>query len=86
MAEALFQKLEEKMMVVLSEVENLRIVNQQLRQENSALKVERQQHEAEQLHQERKLETMISLLDAVCEVDKSAVAVNDANVSTVFAI
>lgn len=76
MAEALFQKLEEKMMIVLTEIEDLRKENQLLRHENSLLKVEKQNREVEKLNQEKKLETMISLLDAVCEVEHSISAAN----------
>lgn len=81
MAEALIQKLEEKMMIVLTEIEDLRKENQQLHQENSSLKAAKQQQEVEKQLQEKKLETMISLLDAVCEVGHSIPNVANTNVT-----
>jgi regulator of replication initiation timing len=72
MTEALLQKLEEKMMVLLSEVEDLRNEVTQLRQEGARMKAERENHS-------RKLTDLLSLLDAVNPV----VAVNSAPVRPV---
>ena len=58
MTEALLQKLEEKMMTLLSEVEDLRKEVQRLSLENSSLKIERENHSG-------KLQDLISLLDTV---------------------
>lgn len=62
MTETLLQKLEEKMMMVLTEVEDLREEIQRLRHENSSLKIEKENHT-------RKLQDLISLLDTVSAVD-----------------
>ena len=83
MTEALFQKLEEKMMIVLSEIEDLRKETQQLRHENSILKAEKQNREVEKLNQEKKLETMISLLDSVCEAEKLVAGHASANITNI---
>lgn len=58
MTENLLQKLEEKMMMLLSEVEGLRKENQRLGQENVVLRVEKESHA-------KKLQDLIALLDAV---------------------
>ena len=58
MSDNLFQKLEEKMMVLLSEVEDLRKEVQFLKQENAAMKYEKE-------NQMRKLQDLVSLLDTV---------------------
>ncbi len=57
MPEYLLQKLEEKMMTIISEVEELRKANQRLQQENSSLRMEGDHHG-------RKLQELIALLDA----------------------
>ena len=64
MAENLLQKLEEKMMVLLAELEDLRKESQLLRQENSSLK-------AQQEIIEKKLEGIVSLLDTVSITDNA---------------
>lgn len=56
--ENLLQKLEEKMMVLLSEIEDLRKEVQHLNHENSTLKVERDSNM-------RKLQDLLSLLESV---------------------
>ena len=84
MAEALFQKLEEKMMMVLAEIEELRKENQHLRHENSLLTVAKENHETDRLNQEKKLEAMISLLDAVCDADKMSASLTNANVTNII--
>ena len=58
MTETLLQKLEEKMMKILTEVEELRAESQRLAQENAMLKGEKETHS-------RKLQDLISLFDAV---------------------
>lgn len=62
MTENLLQKLEEKMMVILSEIEDLRRDNLRLNNENASLKVEREKNA-------KKLHDLISLLDTVDTVD-----------------
>jgi regulator of replication initiation timing len=58
MTENLLQKLEEKMLLLISEVEDLRKEIQHLNHENSVLRIERENHA-------KKLEDLISLLDTV---------------------
>lgn len=58
MTENLLQKLEEKMVMLISEVEDLRKEIQHLNHENSMLRVERENHA-------KKLQDLISLLDTV---------------------
>lgn len=67
MTENLLQKLEEKMMVLLTEIEDLRKDNLRLNNENAFLKVEREKHT-------KKLQDLISLLDAVPLVENTSVA------------
>jgi regulator of replication initiation timing len=62
MTENLLQKLEEKMMILLTEVEDLREQTQRLNHENTSLKIERESHA-------KKLQDLISLLDAVNPVE-----------------
>lgn len=64
MTETLFQKLEEKMMMVLSEVEVLRKEVQRLSQENTTLKYEKDNNT-------QKLQGLVSLLDTMNLVDTS---------------
>lgn len=77
--ESLLQKLEEKTMMLLTEVEQLRKENKSLKEEVASLKHEAQRahHESVSLKVEReghakKLQDLISLLDAVNGVDASA--------------
>jgi len=58
MTENLLQKLEEKMMTLLSEVEDLRKEVHRLNMESASLKMERENHG-------RKLQELIGLLDTV---------------------
>lgn len=58
MTESLLQKLEEKMMTLLSEVEDLRKEIHRLSHENLSLKVEKDSHV-------KKVQDLISLLDSV---------------------
>jgi regulator of replication initiation timing len=64
MSETLLQKLEEKMMMVLSEVEISRKEITRLQQENTALKAERENNS-------QKLHGLISLLDTMNLVDNA---------------
>lgn len=56
MTENLLQKLEEKMMMLLAEVEDLRKEIQQLHHENATIRAEREAHT-------KKLHDLLSLLD-----------------------
>jgi len=62
MTENLLFKLEEKMMMLLTEVEDLRDEVQRLNHENTSLKMERESHG-------KKLQDLIMLLDSVNGVD-----------------
>lgn len=62
MTETLLQKIEEKMMMLLSEVEVLRKETLRLNQENNALKFEKENHS-------QKLQGLVSLLDSMNLVD-----------------
>jgi hypothetical protein len=64
MAENLFLKLEEKMMILISELEQLRKENQRLNQENSFLKNEREGSMA-------KLSDLILLIDTINPVENA---------------
>ena len=63
------QKLEEKMIVVLSELEHLRKELQRLNHENLSLKIEKETSG-------RKLQDLVSLLDSVHPVDSQITGVN----------
>lgn len=65
MTEMLFQKLEEKMMIALSEIEILRKEVQELHQENASLKFEKENNT-------HKLQGLISLLDTMNLADNPA--------------
>ena len=69
MTENLIQKLEEKMIVVLSELEHLRKELQRLNHENLSLKIEKETSG-------RKLQDLVSLLDSVHPVDSQITGVN----------
>ena len=58
MTDNFLQKLEEKVMVLLTELETLRKEHSQLKQENINLKTEKQNHA-------KKLQGLISLLDSL---------------------
>jgi regulator of replication initiation timing len=62
MTENLLHKLEEKMMLLLTEVEDLREEVERLSQENTSLKIEREGNS-------KKLQDLILLLDAVSITD-----------------
>ena len=67
MTENLLQKLEEKMMTLLSEVEDLRTEVERLGNENSSLRIERENHA-------RKLQDLISLLDSISTFENTTVS------------
>lgn len=73
MTEHLLQKLEEKMMVLFSEVEGLRKDVQRLNQENATLRIEKENHT-------KKLHELIALLDAVNIVEG---AISNAHITPV---
>lgn len=62
MTESLLLKLEEKMMLLLTEIEDSRREIERLSHENSFLKIERENHS-------KKLTDLISLLDTINSVD-----------------
>jgi regulator of replication initiation timing len=66
MTENLLQKLEERMVTLLSEIEDLRNEVQRLTQENFSLKNQSQ-------HSTKKLQDLISLLDAVHVIERPVV-------------
>lgn len=74
MTENLLEKLEEKMMMLLSEVEDLRKDVSRLNQENHALKSEKE-------NSGRKLQDLISLLDSVSGAVENKVANINAAIS-----
>jgi regulator of replication initiation timing len=76
MTENLLQKLEEKMMLLLSEVEDLRKETQRLSSENSSLRTDKDSYS-------KKLQDLISLLDTVNPVEP-AVASNFATVTPIM--
>jgi regulator of replication initiation timing len=67
MTENLLQKLEEKMMLLLTEIEDSRRDIQRLTQENASLKVERENNS-------RKLTDIILLLDTMSAADNMVMA------------
>lgn len=67
MTENLLQKLEEKMMLLLTEIEDARRELQRLSQENSLLKIEKENHF-------KKLADIVSLLDTVGSTDNMMAA------------
>lgn len=67
MTDNFLQKLEEKVMILLTELEDLRFEVQQLKQENSNLKVDK-------LNYTQKLQGLISLLDSVNDAIDESVA------------
>lgn len=73
MTENLLQKLEEKMMMLLSEVEELRKAVKHLNHENSTLKSEKEKYLHEKANHERKLQELISLFDAVKTMESTMV-------------
>lgn len=77
MTENLLQKLEEKMMLLLSEVESLRRENGSLKDANASLISERENHS-------KKLQDLISLFDAVNVSDSTAHSSNIAAMKPVL--
>lgn len=70
-------KLEEKMMMLISEVEDLRKENYRLNHENSSLKTERE-------NSAKKIQEFLALLDAVNVVDNTLVNINMTAVKPVY--
>ena len=66
MIDNFLQRLEEKVMVLLTELESLRKEISQLRHENSALKTDK-------LNYTKKLQTLLSLLDSLEEEQQEEV-------------
>lgn len=62
MTDNLLQKLEEKMMMVISEVEELRKENQRLNHKNAMLELARENHV-------KKMQDLIGLIDAIAITD-----------------
>lgn len=69
MTDNFLQRLEEKVMVLLTELESLRKELSLLRHENSTLKTEK-------LNYTKKLQTLLSLLDSLEEEQEEAVLAN----------
>jgi hypothetical protein len=69
MAEKLLQKLEEKMMVLISEVEGLRRKIHHLEHENLLLKQEHEKYHQEKQIEMQRIAEMIQLIDTVNLVD-----------------
>ena len=67
LTENLLYKLEEKMMLLLSDAEGMRQQIQRLQQENASLRQEKENHT-------RKLQDLVSLLDSVNPVDHAPTA------------
>ncbi|OGT38169.1 MAG: hypothetical protein A3F12_06770 [Gammaproteobacteria bacterium RIFCSPHIGHO2_12_FULL_38_14] len=79
MTENLIHKLEEKMMAILSEVEHLRKEVQRLNHENVSLKIEKETSS-------RKLQDLVSLLDAVnSTVEEQVVSMTTATINPILA-
>ncbi|MBA3660298.1 MAG: hypothetical protein H0W64_01070 [Gammaproteobacteria bacterium] len=77
MTENLLQKLEEKMMLILSEVEELRRDVLCLTQENTELKLDREKYLTEKMYNERKLQDLLSLFDAVKSMESTVMTARD---------
>lgn len=69
MTENLLQKLEEKMMSLLTDIEESRKQIQRLQHENNNLRVEVDNQRSERERQARKLQDLISILDTVSDSD-----------------
>jgi len=76
MAEKLLQKLEEKMMFLISEIEGLRQEVQRLRHENMSFKQAKEQDEKEQAQQVQRIAEMIQMIDTVNVVEINPNAAN----------
>lgn len=74
MTENLLQKLEEKMMMLLTEVEEKRKGMNQLSQENAALKAEREKYIMDRINHEKKLQDLLSLFEAVKPLEAPVVS------------
>jgi regulator of replication initiation timing len=73
MTENLLQKLEEKMMVLLSEIEDSRQEIKKLKEENGMLRIEVEQRAIQKSSHEKKLQDILSLLESVA-TDTNAAA------------
>lgn len=82
MTEKLLQKVEEKMMMLLTEVEDLRKENHHLRYENTSLKNEKEKQMLDKANSERKLTDIIALLDSVANFDTTPMT-NQPNLAAV---
>ena len=69
MTENLLQKLEEKMMVLLTELEDSRKDIQRLNNENSTLKLEKESFQTERQTYSKKLLGLLELLDSITETN-----------------
>jgi len=69
MTENLLQRLEEKMMSLLSEIEESRKQIQRLQHENTNLRIEADTQRSERERQSRKLQDLLSILDTVSDSD-----------------
>lgn len=69
MTENLLHKLEEKLMGLLTEVEELRREIQYLKYENTSLRTEKEKVLLDKAAHEKKLQELISLLDVVNVVE-----------------
>lgn len=74
MTENLLQKLEEKMMALVTELEDLRKEVQRLHHENGLMRTERENNAS-------KLQYLVSLIDAVNVVEQTVVNISTAKVS-----
>lgn len=79
LTENLLYKLEEKMMLLLSDAENMRQQIHRLQQENIALRQEKEGHT-------RKLQDLVSMLDSVASTEHSAPPASVQQYSTVMPI
>lgn len=73
MTENLFQKLEEKMMLLLTEVEDLRNKIARLTTENTTLRAEKETYES---RLEAKLKDLISLFETITPQESTVVNAN----------
>lgn len=80
MTEQLLQKLEERMMLLLSEIEDLRKTVDKFHQENLVLKQENAGMKFDRENHSRKLEDLLSLLDTLNQSDMPHAAVSGLSV------
>lgn len=74
MTENLLQKLEEKMMLLLSEIEDSRQEIKKLKEENGMLRIEVEQRAIQKSTHEKKLQDILSLLESVAADTHTAAA------------